>query len=189
MKKQFLLAALIILVGLCGNVQASPVDLTTFIKDPSDANISVAGGTITITEDPAYGYVYLANDNFYVPQNSSSLTFNYSFTLNPGDSDYMVGIVNFTNYDFNLGNNNSAGLTQVNLNGIGLIDLSAYQNQIISLAFGLEYDNGIDQAYTSQAVFSNIEINSTPVPLPGAIWLFGSGLACIAGFIKRSKKS
>jgi hypothetical protein len=45
-------------------------------------------------------------------------------------------------------------------------------------------DNGVSSAFTSTSIVGG-SIANTPVPLPAAAWLFGSGLVGLAGAIRK----
>ncbi|MEW6264863.1 MAG: VPLPA-CTERM sorting domain-containing protein [Thermodesulfobacteriota bacterium] len=44
-----------------------------------------------------------------------------------------------------------------------------------------------DPVGTSANIYATLTLNSTPVPLPGAVWLLGSGVIALVGFRRRLK--
>lgn len=54
----------------------------------------------------------------------------------------------------------------------------------LTLLFG-SVNTGVGDAFTSTSVFSGSVVN-TPVPVPAALWLFGSGVVAFAGLARRT---
>lgn len=54
----------------------------------------------------------------------------------------------------------------------------------LTLLFG-SVNAGVGEVFTSTSVFSG-SVANTPVPLPAAVWLFGSGVVALVGFARRN---
>lgn len=54
----------------------------------------------------------------------------------------------------------------------------------LTLLFG-SVNTGIGEGFASTSVFSGSVVN-TPVPIPAAVWLFGSGVVALAGLARRN---
>lgn len=54
----------------------------------------------------------------------------------------------------------------------------------LTLLFG-SVNTGVGEAFASTSVFSG-SVANTPVPVPAAVWLFGSGVVALAGLARRN---
>ncbi len=76
-------------------VSATLVDLTSFlVSETVSGSVVENGGTITFTENALDAALYFYNDLFFVPMNSSQLTFDYVVTLTIDDTDYLQFNIN-----------------------------------------------------------------------------------------------
>lgn len=158
---------------------ADMLNLSTFTADPG---VTQSGGTVTFTEsDSPYMDFYFDNSSFFVDPTADSITFNYSFDIGPENDDYLVAVLNYTDYEFVVGGANPSDTNVLTLSGGGEINLTSYRNSAIDLAFGFEAN---DLLMGSVGTFSNIQINyagsTAAVPEPSTIFLFGIGLLGIA---------
>ena len=85
---------------------------------------------------------------------------------------------------------------QLSTDSQGNIDVELYEASSSSYLGGLSgvslataYNSGmVGLVATDEATFDNFSLTGNPVPIPGAIWLLGSGLVGLAGFRKKFKK-
>ena len=66
--------------------------------------------------------------------------------------------------------------------GLPLVDYSGHFNISFSASYGK-----VGDAFTSSSLLSG-DVTNTPVPIPGAVWLLGSGLAGLVGIRRKFKK-
>ncbi len=162
---------------------ATPIDLSTFIAEPGDSSIvDIGTDTITFNENMDYGFIYAADDAFSVPDDATILSYDYSLTPGSADDyDWLVTVINNVNYEMEIEQEGS---------GTFSIDMTSYQGQDISLAFGLEYDWANDWDYGSVGVISNIDLatSAAPVPEPCTLLMVASGLVGFAALRKKRKK-
>ena len=179
-----LMAGIIVFSGI-NLAQADPLDLSTFTPD-SSAVVS-DGSTVTFEELDGMWSRYFADDNFYITTDAQSLSFDYELTLGPDNEDFLVCIVDFIDYELEIGDWNKSMNDSVTFTGNYTLDLTAYQGQTISLAFGLEsgWNDYLQDSVGSFSNFDLITAGSAPVPEPATMLLFGTGLVALAGASKK----
>jgi hypothetical protein len=170
---------------------AAPIDLNDFFGDP-EVKIAPDGGSAEFKESEFSTVVLLTNDPFLgdpfviVPGPSTFLTFNFEFIEEPGDNDQ------FSAYLFDAALGPIDGVMDeffVNSTSDGMVsfDLSGYagtEMQLLGLQFELvDLSNG---SINSTATISNLALTQL-VPVPAAVWLFGSGLIGLIGWARRKK--
>jgi hypothetical protein len=154
---------------------AIPLDLTGFTADPS---VSESGGRVDFNENIDYAAIYFFNDNFFIGADDTILSFDFDFLLGPGDfDDYLTFELNFGS-EFDVDINTTGGHFE--------IDVSPFQEDTVSLAWGLIW-NGDSDAGTTASIY-NIDMASAaaPVPEPATLILMGSGLVALVG-VRRKK--
>lgn len=173
---------------------AAPIDLNNFFGDP-EVTISSDGVSAEFTESEFSTVVLLTNDPFLghpfviVPGPSTILTFNFVFNEAPGDdgtfSAYLFlaedgplnGVLDVFSVD-----NTQAGMFS--------FDLSDYVSGSEVLVLGLQFelfDRSFYSADTTASV-SNLALTQV-VPVPAAVWLFGSGLIGLVGIARRKVRT
>jgi hypothetical protein len=155
---------------------ADSIDLGGFSPDPlfldepgttlPNTLVDVSDGTITIHEDDTMGWwsIYYADDAFLVPEGALTLEFDYTLFLGAGDYDWLVLTID-DSYLTEVGFDNSGSGSPLSLTGHVSLDISSYGGTFVSLVFGLEADGTGDEALTSSAQFSEIDIQ-TPAAIP-----------------------
>jgi hypothetical protein len=170
---------------------AASIDLNDFFGDP-EVTIAPDGGSAVFTESMFSTVVQLTNDPFLgdpfiiVPSASTFLTFNFVFNEAPGDDDQ------FSAYLFYAPDGPLSGvLDQFSANssqaGMVSFDLSPYVSGTEVLQLGLQFElfDVSGGSLDSTATVSNLAL--TQVPVPAAIWLFGSGLMSLIGVVRHKK--
>lgn len=193
MKKTFIVMLLCFSFFLwTGIAFADPLDWTGFgTYDPGDPVTRTDDTTIEFTEDLTWGAVYYYNDFYMVPDNAGILSFDYEITLgSDDDDDYLTfdifdllwAVITYNEFPEYMGGP---------LSGHFEIDLSGYQGDEISLAWGF-IEGDFDGTADSTAVISNIDLTTSAVPIlePTTILLLGTGLAGLisAGRIRKNKR-
>jgi len=155
----------------CGsNVFAVPLDLSGFTAQDG---VSESGEVVTFTEDMNYAAIYFYNDNYVVGDDATILSFNYDFHLGTDDyDDYLTFELDFWP-ELDVDVNTTAGYFE--------IDLSFYQGQTISLAWGLIWGGDWDAGTTASVYNIDLATSAAPVPEPGTIILLGTGLVGLFG--------
>jgi hypothetical protein len=123
---------------------------------------------------------------FRVPDDAN-FTMNQS-TILAGDSG--IGLNNILFHSDKNDNNTHFNMQDVILNGVAFWDLSGQAGS----PFNIQNANGCTQIVGEKVDFSNVRFNrcsfgysSTVVPVPAAVWLFGSGLLGLVGMARRKK--
>jgi hypothetical protein len=198
MKKLF--AASYLLLALTFNAQASTVDFedtaaNSFQPDP------FTSGELTFT--PISGSIYTFSGNPGSDNGTNALIagwghyagddFGGNFSFNKTDNSIFsldsldAGTTWFSDEDGGIG---SVVFTGYQLDG-GILTQTLYLNyQYANYAFGWANLISVDVSSNSNygfVAYDNINIDGTSVPVPAAVWLFGSALAGLVGIGKRKQ--
>ena len=160
---------------------AAPVDLREFTADPStDVYVAVDGAWATIYEDDDSGVnpVSLHKDDFPIPAQAVSFSFDYQLVVPSGNKDY---------FDFYIGDASepaytSGGLGEFTVSGHFIYDLSGFADPTVPVIFHLMSDWD-DQDFDSYVTISNVQV--TCIPIPNALLLLGSGLLGLEALRRR----
>ena len=154
-----------------------PVNLSTFTADPFGP-VSESGGVVTFTEDATYAAIYFYDDNFFVENDATILSFDYDFQLGLADyDDYLTFELNYSP-ELDIGINVTGGHFE--------IDLSPYQGSSISLAWGLIWDGDWNTDTTAGVYNIDLATDVAPIPEPCTLILMATGLVGLFG-IRRKK--
>jgi len=170
---------------------AAPIDLNAFFADP-EVTIAPGGGSADFTESAFSRLVQLTNDpflgdpNVIVPGSTTIMTFDYAF------NEALDGNDTFSAYLFDADLGPVAGVLETfsissTQAGMFSLDLAPYVGLTLGLQFEL-FDLDVFGTLGSTATVSNLALSHV-VPIPAAIWLFGSGLVGLLGIAKRGFQS
>ena len=177
MKRKCLLkiAVIVSLVLWCNTVFSAPLDWSGFESDDlSLASLDSNNTTLNFSEDIDYLSVYYYNDGFIVPSTATILSFNYEITLLTDDHfDYLTFEMFDTYGDTILMDEfgdpvdyvEFPGVNNSTLSGSYSVDLTNYQDAIISIAWGFIEDD-FDEIVGSSARILDIDLAEAAAPVP-----------------------
>ena len=196
---QFLLGAICLIVIPYGESEANSIDFNEYLYTGFD-NVSIGEDGNTVTGSASFvdfPTASLYNGAFSVTSDATFLHFDYSLTLVPaydygqwsGSTWVDLGIWFWGPDDADdhmwFVDTLSSPYDPVSTTGSYRLPISQYQGQSIVLGWELVGPYPEDVVYLT---LSNAYVSNQPIPEPTAMLLFGSGLAVLAGVIKRKKQ-
>lgn len=165
------------------NAWAYTVDLNTFNAPVGNVVISANGLSAAFTESAEYGPISLENLTLPIPSDGISLSFNYQLTVPENNVDY---------FDFYINNISTPLLSYGGqpgvYTGIANVGVGSFAGTSIPAIFSFMYGNedlGLDSVLT----ISNLEVNTSAVPVPGGLLLLGSGVLGLLGIRLINRRS
>lgn len=180
-------------LSVVGNaIFATPTELKASAAVSGSAtvahDVNNYGGTVTVNALPGYRIAKVTfgmGGDYAVPNNNSWVWLDASFMLD-------AGALGSSNTPLNLTWANTDGETEdwsvfaaEDVDGWGKIttlDMS------LDLTLGAHAEDAGVSFIQAKAVGSGIMVYTAPVPVPGAIWLFGSGLALLGAMNHRRRR-
>lgn len=98
---------------------------------------------------------------------------------------YVISADLIFDNDFTITTNTGQSVSNIGISDVTLADGEAYYIGLIEDDFNLGFNSITLSSFTAGYLFNVDDITVTPVPLPAAVWLFGSGLLCLTGFGRR----
>jgi len=146
----------------------------------SNATIDAANGAAGLTTE--HWGLYRSNADFTM-SNDSGEAYTISYT---GLSDSNSTSTAITGH-YNLG----PGIYSLVVGGANSTDLASLLSHAIGTNGGYTTPSGALTGYNNDRLARtfNIQFNVTPVPIPAAVWLFGSGLVSVIAFARRRSAS
>lgn len=199
--KQLTIAALALAgIATVGSAQATTLSWNVNVDNDFTAYLS--------TNDSAAGSQIATGDDWRVTYSGSdsSLVANQDYYLhvkatNEFNVAGFLGDFSLSGSDHSFGNTNLTSITTDAVNWASGNAWGNYNDTTTSIAangagaWGGAFTGGVDNSAewiwgattgNNQDIYFSIEIDSSPVPVPSAVWLFGSGLV---GFIGMRKKA
>ena len=187
-------AAFVISAG--GSIQGVPVPGNDFNTDLGDKgfNQMTTGAQLSVSQDGFVDFYYIAaesgftntlyNNNGFITEGNDPFNFDgYAMITVAVSADDVL--------DFSFQSASATALTPVdnlagtNLEGLGIMTPGSRSPSLTQLV--LAYNDGsIDADFDDMLVRADFRVAA--VPLPAAVWLFGSGLIGLIGMARRRKQ-
>ncbi len=179
MMKKYLV---LLLLASAGSANAAPVSFN-FTQDGYDEGATISG---------TFAGEDLDNDGQLTSFNGELTNFTMSFSGNSLVSAFTLGFADLWGFVYDLPSGPLGdGLTGA-IEGIGagnsMFDYVAGPGPFAECGIGFDCASVTDFA-TGAASFSNQFVMVSAVPVPAAVWLFGSGLLGLVGVARRSAKT
>lgn len=174
-----------------GSASGWPVGGNDFTGDLNALgyNQMSTGGQLSVDMAGTVTFYYIAAESGYANSftGSSSMTeANDSFNWDGWDS-FSIDVTSGDVLDFNFNSASAKALSPVdnfsgsNLEGLGIMSSTATTDLV--LAYNDNYLGYLDSDFDDMLV--RAKFTSTVVPVPAAVWLFGSGLLGLIGLARR----
>ena len=176
-----------------GATEPLPITGNDFNGDLSGEGISnmTTGAQLSVDMDGFVTFYYIAAESGYTnsfnPGSNTITEHNESFKWSGWDS-FTINVSANEILDFSFTSTNAHALTPVdntgntNLSGLGIME-SATTSDLV-LAYNDNYHGFVDSDFDDMLVRAEF----SPVPVPAAVWLFGSGLFGLMGMARRRKQ-
>ena len=196
------LAGTALFLALAGNTQAAVVDIASLIMDSTDVELVYNNTTHTFSTASTVEFTFDTPGTFVSLTDSGGHTVTvYSNGILSGQADGGAGaLVNMDlaalKADFDLGSDGT--LTVDMWDSTTVINTNTYDETTLAFTYGWTTDvpggsnhhmsmcmGGKSCGSTSNSTSAELQGTVSPVPLPAAMWLFGSGLLGLAGAMRR----
>lgn len=156
--------------------------IVTHSVDSSNGNPSLGLDTLTWTS-PVAGTISVSGKLWYNFATTTTRANDYYFYLGTNPTPIAQGVVGFNNWNSQA---DALDLSTV----AALQNLSVSAGEVLSLVFQAIYDPTYNPDTFGSEDAMTLTITETPkvVPLPGAVWLLGSGLMGLSAVGWRRKK-
>ncbi len=191
-----------------GSTQGLPIVDNSFNTEITGLGFDqmVSGGQLSVSQDGFIDFFYIGAEsgfnNSFNAESSALSGNNKGFLTEHNEAFNFSGYAGFTLsvsandiVNFNFTSDNAQALTPVdnfsasNLEGLGIYS-NSQSGSLTQILLG--YD---DQIFNDDNDFEDMLVRAefrpaqtTPVPLPAAVWLFGGGLTALAGFVRRPSR-
>jgi hypothetical protein len=156
------------------------------------------GAQLSVDQDGSVTFSYIAAESGFTNKFNSSFgsmtEFNGAWNFDPGHAS-LTGNVTAGVLGFNFTSNGSGALEPVdnflglNLQGLGIFTKgSGSMHQQVILGYDDQWKWPDDDNHDDMMIRVDF-INVNPVPVPAALWLFGSGLIGLFGIARRKKRN
>ena len=190
--------AALILSGGSGTVSLPVIgnDFNTNMQALGYSQMTV-GAQLSVDQDGSVTFTYIAAESGFTNKFNSSFgsmtEFDGAWNFDPGHAS-LTGNVTAGVLGFNFTSTGSGALEPVdnflnlNLQGLGIFTRgSGSIHQQVILGYDDQWKWPDDDNHDDMMI--RVDFNANPVPVPAAIWLFGSGLLGLIGIGRRKKRN
>ncbi len=155
-------------------------------------SLMTTGAQLSVDQDGFVTFTYIAAESGFTNKFNSSFgsmtEFNGAWNFDPGHAS-LTGNVTAGVLGFNFTSNGRGALEPVdnflglNLQGLGIFTHGSGSRDQVILGYDDQYLWPDDDNHDDMM----IRVDFNPVPIPAALWLFGSGLLGLIGVARRKK--